>query len=121
MLSIDFPVTSQSIVAFLLVLFLGFLLHDLLYLAELDELVDGLEGYSGLVCYLFIVHHLVHVIARDWTHDVLVLLVVPHRFVLLQFSFVDLVKQSKRSRLVVLLLLLRLLLLFRLADQQDLL
>lgn len=111
----------MSIGLFLLLLFLEFLLDDLLYLAELDELVDGLEGDSGLICYLFVKDHLVHVITRDGPHDVFVLFVVPHHLVLLQLPLVQLVKQSKGARLVVLFLLLRLLLLFRLADQQNLL
>ena len=51
------------------------------------------------------------------------LLVVPHRCVLVQRALVDLVEVGKRARLVVLLLLLgqHLVPVLRLADEQDLL
>lgn len=65
--------------------------------------------------------HLVHVVARNRTHDVLLLLVVPHLRVFVQLALVQLVKKSKWTRLVVLLLLLPLLLLLRLTDQENLL
>lgn len=66
-------------------------------------------------------HHLVHIVRRNWTHDLLVLFVKPHQLVLVQSALVQLVKQSEWTRLVVLLLLLVVLLLLRLTNEENLL
>jgi hypothetical protein len=97
------------------------LLEDLLDLAELDELVDGLEGHAGVILDLLVVHHLVHVVRRHRAHDVLVLLVVPHLSVLVEAALVEFVEECEGARLVILLLFLLqfLLLVLGLADEQD--
>lgn len=103
-------------------LLLGF--EDFGDLAELDELVDGLEGNAGIIIDFAVVDHLVHIVGGDRADDVLTLLVVPHLRVLVQSTLVQLIKECEWSWLVVLFLFLahkQLLAIFGLSDKQDLL
>jgi len=77
------------------------LLNYFFNFSKLDELVYGLEGNSSLVINLLIIKHLVHIVRGDRAYDILILLIVPDLSIFVQFSMINLVKQSKNSRLII--------------------
>lgn len=77
-----------------------FSLHYRFDFFKLYELINRLKGNFGVILDGFEIHHFVHVVWRNWAHDFLVILVVPHLLVLLQLALVQLVEQGKWSRLV---------------------
>ena len=105
---------------FLLLLLFDLLLDDLSYLPEFLELINILVSHLSFIVNLLVVHQLIHIVRRDRSNDVLVLLVVPNLLLLVEGPLVQLVKFGKRPRLVIFLSLL-LLLLLNFTSQDDLL
>ena len=70
-------------------------LKYLFYFAELHKLVNALEGHPGILFNFVIVHQFIHIVRRNWSNYLFVLLIVPYISAFVQLTFVELVKKSE--------------------------